>query len=248
MQQQSPVAAPNTFVLIHGAWHGAWCWYKVVPLLRERGHKVVCPDLPGHGPDRTPLSQITLQAYVDRVWGVLEAESRPAILVGHSMGGAVITQAAEQRPHRVASLVYLAAFLLQDGQSVLTVAKADKEALLLPNVVLSGHKDIAIVRTGAQKSVFYADCREEDIELARMLLAPQACAPLASPVRTTRRNYERVPRTYIECVLDSAISVSMQRAMYSNLPCARVFSMNTSHSPFFSSPDELANHLSTLAE
>lgn len=229
----------SNFVLVHGAQHGAWCWYKVAPLLRQKGHQVICPDLPGHGRDRTPPSEVTLRAYVDQVCAVLDAESEAVILVGHSMGGAVITQAAEQRPDKIAKLIYLAAFLLQDGQSVLDVAKADKEAFFLPNVVLSEGKRVANLREEFRKTVLYEDCSEEDVELAQMLLTPQACAPLGTPVRTTRQNYERIPRAYIECALDRVISVSMQRAMYSKLPCQSVSSMNTSHSPFLSSPREL---------
>lgn len=229
----------SNFVLIHGAQHGAWCWYKVAPLLRQQGHKVICPDLPSHGRDRTPASEITLQIYVDHICALLDAAAEPVILVGHSMAGAVITQAAEQRPDRVIKLIYLAAFLLQDGQSCLDVAGADKGALFLPNVALSRNKRIANLREECLRTVLYADCSEEDVELARMLLTPQACAPLATPVRTTRQNYERVPRTYVECTLDKVISVATQRAMCSKLPCGSVFPMQTSHSPFFSSPREL---------
>ncbi len=233
----------GNFVLVHGAWHGAWCWYKVAPLLRQKGHKVICPDLPGHGRDRTPLLEVTLQTYVDHVCAVLNAELEPMILVGHSMGGAVITQAAEQRPDKIAKLIYLAAFLLQDGQSCLDIAKADNEALFLPKVVLSKDKRFVSLREECLKTVVYEDCSEEDVELARMLLTPQACAPLATPVRTTRQNYERIPRAYIECTLDKVISVSMQRMMCSMLPCQSVSSLRTSHSPFLSSPRELVSYL-----
>ena len=89
-----------TYVLVHGAWHGAWCWFKVIPLLEKRGHKVVALDLPSHGRDKTPTSSVTLQSYADRVCQTLDECSEPVVLVGHSMGGVVITQAAEQRPKK----------------------------------------------------------------------------------------------------------------------------------------------------
>ena len=97
----------STFVLIHGAWHGAWCWYKVTPLLQSRGHRVHTPDLPALGIDRTPLPSSSLQCYTDRVCKTLNACDEPVYLVGHSMGGLVISHAAEAMPQKVKMLVYL---------------------------------------------------------------------------------------------------------------------------------------------
>ena len=74
----------STFVLVHGAWHGAWCWEKVVPLLEGAGHEVVTLDLPGHGEDGTPALEVTMESYTDRVVGALDARSEPVVLVGHS--------------------------------------------------------------------------------------------------------------------------------------------------------------------
>ena len=113
----------STYVLVHGSWHGGWCWDKVIPLLKARGHRVVAPDLPGHGRDKTPASDITLRAYADRVCDVLDAEAEPAILVGHSFGGLVITQAAEYRPEKIRTLVYLCAYLLRSGSSFDAVSR-----------------------------------------------------------------------------------------------------------------------------
>jgi len=74
------------FVLVHGAWHGAWCWYKVVPALERLGHAVQAIDLPGHGVDRTPLADVTLDAYVDRVGEAIARAGEPVMLVGHFSG------------------------------------------------------------------------------------------------------------------------------------------------------------------
>ena len=104
-----------TYVLIHGAWHGGWCWDKIVPLLKKEGHKVEAPDLPGHGRDKTPIPEISLQSYTDRVCRILDTQSEPVILVGHSMGGVVITQAAQHRPEKIKTLVYLSAMLPRNG-------------------------------------------------------------------------------------------------------------------------------------
>ncbi len=236
----------STYVLVHGAWHGSWCWDRVVPLLEKQGHKAVAPDLPGHGADKSPISEVSLQAYADRVVDVLEAQSEPVVLVGHSMGGIVISHAAECCPDRVKTLVYLSAFLLRDGESLLQVAEDDTEALVLPNLVMTADQSSATVRDDAIKEAFYGDCSDEDTARAKSLLVPQAAAPFATPVHTTTENFGRVPRIYIECLHDRAISPSAQKRMYTALPCQRVVSMDTSHSPFFSAPEELVTHLAAI--
>ena len=90
----------TTFVLVHGASHGSWCWDKVVPLLEAEGHNAVTVDLPGntYGEFDVPLCQVTLSSYTDHVCKVLDQLDEPVVLVGHSLGGLTITQAAEARP------------------------------------------------------------------------------------------------------------------------------------------------------
>jgi pimeloyl-ACP methyl ester carboxylesterase len=204
---------------------------------------VVAPDLPGHGKDKRPIADITLQAYTDRVCQILDEQSDPVVLVGHSMGGAVITQAAEYRPEKISKLVYVTAFLLQNGEFLLQHAEPDTEALVLPNLIMSEDQSYANVKQEALKEVFYADCSDEDVEFAKSRLVPQAAAPFATPVSTTEKNFGRVPRVYIACLRDRAISPSIQEKLYTALPCENVISMDTSHSPFFSAPEELAKHL-----
>src|SRR5919201_534684 len=102
----------STFVLVHGAWHGGWVWDRVAQQLQESGHKVLAPDLPAHGSDRTPAGQITLRHYVDHVVSCIDSCAEPVVLAGHSMGGIVISSAAERRPESIRALVYVCAFLL----------------------------------------------------------------------------------------------------------------------------------------
>ena len=233
-------------MLIHGAWHGAWCWKKIIPLLEKEGHKVVAPDLPWHGKDKKPITEITLQAYTDRVCQILDEQSEPVILVGHSMGGVVITQAAEYRPEKIKTLVYLSAFLLQNGESLMMHGKPDSEALVLPNLIMAEDRSCATVKKEALKEAFYTDCSDEDVEFARSQLVPEATAPLNTLVCTTEDNFGRVPRVYISCSCDKAISPSVQEKMFKALPCKNVITLDTSHSPFFSAPEELANQFLSI--
>ena len=108
------------FLLIHGAWHGGWCWKKVTPLLRAAGHEVCTPTLTGLGERAHLLSaEVTLDTHVQDVVGVLEYEDlRDVVLVGHSYGGMVITGVVDRAADRLAHLVYLDAFVPQDGQAL----------------------------------------------------------------------------------------------------------------------------------
>src|SRR5262249_4568401 len=117
--QHSGESKMARFVLVHGAFAGAWIWGPLQERLNAAGHTTVAFDLPGLGNDRTPTSEVTLDSYAARLCEVLAASSERAIIVGNSMGGIVITQGAARCPERVAALVYVAAFLPKDGQSLL---------------------------------------------------------------------------------------------------------------------------------
>ena len=237
----------STFVLIHGAWHGGWTWHKVADRLQTLGHRVLAPDLPGHGEDKTPVEQVTLARYAQRVAETLDQCSEPAVLAGHSMGGIVISQAAEQHPERVKALVYVCAFLLRNGQTLLELAAPDSEALVIPNLVFSPDKSSATIRPEILREVFYADCSEEDYQFARSRLVRQATAPLGTPIHLSEANYGRIPRAYVECTQDRAISLSCQRKMQAQVGREQVFSLDCSHSPFFSRADELVDTLVAVA-
>jgi len=236
----------STFVLIHGAAHGGWCWYKVVAALEKHGHTVLAPDLPGHGKDKTPVADVTLQRYVDSVCNLLDAQREPVILVGHSMGGGIITQVAEERPERIQWLVYLAGALPKNGQSMLERFKNDTESASLSNFVVAPDQISATFREEGIRKAFYEDCSDEDIALAKLLLGPQAMEPITVPVKTSEAKWGRVPRAYIECLRDRALTPLFQKRLYTESPCQKVISMDTSHSPFFSAPGELARHLMAL--
>lgn len=118
----------SSFVLVHGSWHGAWCWYKVAPRLRGLGHKVFAVDMPGHGRNPKPPQGIGLGDYFDAIVKAVDRAAEPVVLVGHSRGGIAISQAGEARPDGIARLVYLAAYMLRSGETVLDVAAGDADS------------------------------------------------------------------------------------------------------------------------
>lgn len=237
----------STFVLVHGSWHGAWCWYKVVPRLKQAGHHVIAPDLPSLGSDKTPISNITPRTWADSIGDILVSQVEPVVLVGHSRGGMVISQVAEAMPDKIDTLVYLSAFLLRNGESALEVAQseANADSLVPANLVIDESVGSLTVRDEAIQKAFYGSCTVEDVELARLLLQPEAIAPLAEPIHTTSARFDSVRRIFIECSYDNALTPMLQKAMYKAVPCETVKSIDTDHSPFFSAPDELVRQLVT---
>jgi len=233
------------FVLIHGAWHGAWCWYKIVAGLEEAGHRATALDLPSAGIDGTPPGTVTLQTQADRVIAFLDSLSEPVILVGHSAGGPVISMVAETRRQKVEKLVYLTAFLLPDGVAPVSVTARDAQSLITRHLVFYPDGTFE-VDPAARREVFYGDCDDRDVTLAQSLLKPNGLTPSVEPVRAGN-NFAGVRRFYIACRRDRAISPPAQRGMYTALPCEMVLSIGSSHSPFFSRPAALLRALARIA-
>jgi pimeloyl-ACP methyl ester carboxylesterase len=238
-------ARSGHFVLVHGAWHGAWCWYKITPALEAAGHRVTALDLPSAGIDAAPPGSVTLQAQADRVITILDTLSEPVILVGHSAGGAVISSVAEARPDRIQNLVYLTAFLLQKGDSVAAAGIRDPGSLIGQHVVI-GPDGTLIIDPSGRREVLYGECDARDVALAQSLLKPVGLRTTLDPV-VVGNAFARVRRFYITCLRDKAISPGFQHTMYTALPCEKVFSIRSDHSPFLSHPAALLRHLAAIA-
>lgn len=233
----------STYVLVHGAWHGAWCWYRIIARLRRASHRVIAPDLLGLGLDCAPSGRVTLERWTRQIARVVESSPEPVVLVGHSCGGVVLSTVAERIPERIRTLAYVTAYLLEDGVSVQDAAAQDKDSLIQPALEIDPERRSATLRAEAVREMFYGQCNDEDVALAMALLKPQPLAPLAAPARVSLERFGRVPRVYVECTADRAISHTAQRQMQSALPCQDRIVLNADHSPFFSRADELARVL-----
>lgn len=232
----------STFVLVHGALHGAWCWYRVVPLLERAGHRVVVPDLPGHGLDRRVVDAVSLEVYLGKLRSVLDEQDEPVVLVGHSMGGGIIHHAAQRRPEQVRHRVYLSGLVAAPGESQLQRLQQDSGSLLAQSLDAESDPRQITVRSALLRECFYADCCDEDVTLARLLLVPQAVEPLTAVPRVGR-DIAHIPGTYIRCLEDRVLTPEFQAATAALAGCSRVVDLPSSHSPFFSMPEALAQQL-----
>ena len=235
----------ETYVLVHSAWLGAWQWENVAKPLMAAGHTVITPDLPGHGNDKTSPADITMQDYVNTLVDILDRQENPVILVGHSFNGITISRAAELRPQKVKKLVYLTAFLLPNGGSFLGAVQGVEGSKAVENFRLSDDKTYAYVVEEEIQNAFAHDIPVEAFNGAKPYIVPEPAAPLMYELEITDENFGAIPKVYIECTEDRAIPIEIQRAMYNN-QVEEVFSINSSHTPNFSQPDEVASILMKL--
>lgn len=213
-------------LLVHGAFHGAWCWDRLVPELRSRGIEVEAVDLPFSGPE---ADREAVSTAIER----LGRDGDPVVVVGHSLGGSVISAAAGGASH----LVYLAALLHGPDQVPDIGQTPGMAALRLGEVEASVDPDMATI-------AFYHRCSADDAAWATARLRPMPVTCLMAPL-PEQPAWRRVPSTYILCTDDQIVSPTAQRAM--SALAGETIEMDSDHSPFLSSPDALAEVLAGVA-
>lgn len=238
-----------TFVLIHGSWHGGWCFDEVRARLEVEGHDVLTPDLPGMGGNEAMLRATTLQGWADFIAGLCrDARQHPVVLAGHSRGGLVVSQAAETAPEVIDALVYICAMMLPNGMS-----RAEFKTLEEPNpafdALVSPVHDGAgtVVDPSGGPAVFAQLSPPAAVAQAMARLATEPHGPRSTPLQLTPERFGSLPRTYIECTEDRTIPIASQRRMQAMVPGAEVITLAADHSPFLSMPDALAQALLAVA-
>jgi pimeloyl-ACP methyl ester carboxylesterase len=237
------------FVLIHGSWHGGWCFDPVSDILRARGHVVVAPTLPGMGGTAEEMAAVTLDGWAEFAAQhchdlKAQLDGGPVVLVGHSRGGLVVSSAAERDPTAMDALVYICAMMLPSGFS-----RAEFKALEGPNPVFDGmisrvHGGIATVVDPAKAGAVFAQISPPELVagvLPRLVAEPHG--PRSQPLVLTPERFGSLPRTYVECTFDRTIPIDSQRRMQHLVPGAQVVSLEADHSPYLSMPHKLADAL-----
>ncbi len=222
-------------VLVHGAWHGAWCWDRVTSLLECAGVRAVAVDLPSSG-----SAGVTLDDDVARVCDALDALADDAVLVGHSYGGAVVSGAGVHPA--VAHLVYLTAFALDRGESAAENDLEGGAGSALDEAIRVGDGVLTLDPEFAAGALFH-DCPEPIARAAVDRLRPQSLQALRGKVGAAA--WREKPASYVVCTDDRALPVALQRAAAARI--GRSIDWPTSHSPFLSRPELLAELLVDLS-
>jgi len=227
------------FALVHGAWHGAWCWEALTPLLQQEGHDVVAMDLPCND------ASANFETYADVVCAALDGYNHDVVLVGHSLGANTIPLVAARRPVR--HLVYLCGLVPAIDRSVLDQIVGAE--MMLPGwdggLSDADSRTTWVDRDGA-RALLYADCDEPTVEAAFDRLRPQALYPGTLPFSLSE--FPAVSCTSVICTDDRMVNPDWSKRIARERLGADLIELPGSHSPFFSQPSALADVLLRLAD
>lgn len=237
----------KTFVLVHGAFAGKYAWNLVTPQLESAGNKVVTFDLPAHGDDNTNPQEAGFESYVSTVVNAIKEQTENVVLVGHSMGGVVISAVAEAIPSKIDKLVYLSAYIPQNGQSLQELAEIDGQSLIGRNLQFAPDYSGASLPNDVALQIFAQNCSDE---IKEMITAKSKLEPLAAfqaKAVLTNENFGSVVKYYIETLQDQGVGNTLQKKMVAdNGQIKQVFSLDCGHSPYFEKPNELSKILNEL--
>jgi pimeloyl-ACP methyl ester carboxylesterase len=235
----APVAArADTFVVVHGAFQNARAWDDVVRRLKRAGHKAIAVDLPGRG--GVDAKAQTLTGYRDVVMNVVNAQPEPVILVGHSFGGMTISEVAEAAPARIKRLVYVAAYLPRNGESLQSLSGEDHDnKFTKANFVVAPDYSTASVLPRDAAMIFANDAKGAKQTAIASALMPEPLAPMAGPSTVTPEKFGTVAKAYVFTLRDNAVSLPLQHRMVARTPVAHSYEIDTGHSLFMTQPARL---------
>lgn len=244
-----PAKKKATVVLVHGAWQGPYTWVPVVSKLQQQGYTVVNVELLAHGKDQTAAAGLTMNRYRDQVLAVVNAQpAAQVVLVGHSLGGAIISTVAEAAPTKIAKLVYVAGFLPANQQSVFELAGQDTQSLLGPALSTSPDGSLAAVNRAQLVNIF---CQDGTAAVQQQVLdnyRDEPAGPPAEKVTLSAANYGRVPKYYVRTSQDRALSPVLQDLMLRATPVQKEYLINSGHTPHLTNPEELSSIIAEIAQ
>ena len=238
----------KTYVLVHGAWQAPYAWNFVKEQIEKKGHRVIVVNLPGHTDDTTAPSAITLNLYRDKVVNAINSVDGKVILVGHSFGGMSISGTAEKIPDKIEKMVYVGAFLPASGQSALTLASTDKNSLLGPSLQPSADQLTMDVKKENIINIFCADANAEIQELVKSNFKAEPAIPFTNSFELTPDHFGKVDKYYIHTLKDKNVSYPLQKQMVAAAGIKNVYSLNSSHCPFLTIPDQFTSLLLKISE
>ncbi|HEY8920710.1 MAG TPA: alpha/beta fold hydrolase [Chitinophaga sp.] len=238
----------STYVLVHGAWQAPYVWDAVRTDLESKGNHVIVVELPGHGADTTPAYAVSMDVYRDKVIDAMAKADGKVILVGHSLGGMVVTNVAEKAPAKISKLVYIGAFVPASGQALGELANTDPGSRLGPSLAQSADKLTLDVNRDSLTYLFINDGTQADKDKVIANYRAEPAIPFGNKVTLTNENFGSVEKVYIKTLQDIVISPAFQDKMLTAAGIKTVYTVNTSHSPFLAQPHEVAKLLLTIGQ
>jgi len=235
-----------TYVLVHGAWADESAWGGVRNELAKRANVVVV-NLPAHGIELTPANKVSLQDYARYVSGVVNSQPGKVILVGHSMAGAVISQVAESIPAKIDKLIYVAAYLQQNGEDILSLSGKDTQSRVGAALEFNADYSAATIKKEVLPAAVCNDCPDYMKDVLVKYHKAEPVKPLGEKVKLTAARFGSVPKYYIATTEDMAVGYGLQQSMIrTNGTVKKVYTMNTSHLPFVVQPAQFLSILKQI--
>jgi pimeloyl-ACP methyl ester carboxylesterase len=234
----------RTYVLVHGAWHGSWCWQRIANKIMSLGHKVLAPDLPGHGENHMAANQVTFNLYVEQITKLVQQQTEPVTLIGHSMAGLVISQVADRIPTHIDKLIYLAAFVPQQNKSLLDIAQQFQSRGLDPFLDFNKEQgEIRLKLVPELIPIFFNRCNETDTKFAmsKLSTSTQALEPFTYPVNTGP-SFNNITKQAIVCRYDNVILPADQLRMCQAVT-DDIHYIDADHSAYYSADDTVTKLL-----
>ncbi len=231
----------RTFVLIHGAWHGGWCWEGVADGLKQAGHEALAPTMPGHNPgdDR---SGITFEDYVSAVVEAVGSCSGDVILVGHSSAGFVLQAAAPKCADKIGRLVFHNAFILADGQAQFDLVPPEVAEGMTAAAKASPDNCVPIVEDFTRENLMAGEPKEvQDALIAK--LTPQPLALFTTKVRTGEFGGLTIPKTVLFCKDDASLPPGAFLGMAQGLGKFQLIEVDGGHETLFAKPETVVKGL-----
>lgn len=237
--QNNKVQNASTIVIVHGAWSSSNDWQHVTEDLIAGGNSVISVNLPGHGSDNTAISAISFKLYVEEVKKAI-SDKQNVVLVAHSFGGIVASQVAEEMAPQIKKIIYVAAYVPRNGESLLSIAKTDAESHVGKNLIVDEKAGIATIKKEGITDVFLADAPTHIADYVSSNFKPEPLAPLATPVTLTEGKFGNTNKVFVFSMNDHTIGYTLQQKMVKDAGIQRLYSLPSSHTPFIMFPHVLA--------
>lgn len=224
-----------SLIFLHGALLGGWVWQEVAPIFKRAGYEVMTPDLAGRGGE---TKGVTLQTHIDLVAPLVEKAKYPVVLVAHSMSGIVASQLAEIYSSKIKKIIFVSAYLPQNGESLETIFEGyfgplvyDKESMSIKMGLQLKVEDLI--------NVSFSDCPDKMKQMVRDKAVSEPIIPSLEKISLTPAKYGAVSKAFIKLPKDKVIPIELQNIMINKAGISEVEEMGTGHAPFCAAPEKL---------
>ncbi|STX50739.1 acetoin dehydrogenase E2 subunit dihydrolipoyllysine-residue acetyltransferase [Legionella busanensis] len=232
----------RTFILVHGAWHAAWCWEYIARALALKGHKVLTPNLPGRQINVNNRNNIGMQDYILYLIELIKEQSEQVTLVGHSMAGLIISEVAEAIPETIRELIFVAAYIPQGEQSLFSIAQASESNNLTPYLIINeDYQTICLKCTENLVNVFFNQCSLVEAQTALSKIQPEPLKPLIESVKVGQ-HFAKLAKRALVCRYDQALLLSDQLRM-SKIVTDRIIYLDADHAAYYSGTNQIIDAL-----